>query len=1248
MKLTQKLLGWLHRVFDPNPEPFSALRIWYSGTSMNWVVADGVLTISVSGGPGSGLTIDLSQYSIATLVDYIAAQPGYTVPYADGTSRRDLSALVLLDGSGDQFESNGDLLQGYESLLYVMLEPAAAELQAAQAQIVNAIAQMDINSAEANWLDFWGDYFNVPRTSGELDPAYAPRMIATVLRRRGNNVAMEAAIGGAIGQPVTVTNVTEWGPTTPLFNNTISFDGTHTFNASAIPIYGLFDVDYAYDLLAGQDLLQFAAYVRTLVETMRDGGTQMRSLNLQASQLSDTLTAPTDGASLLALALTMPLTDTFTAPTDTLSVLRVVLAGFFDTLTAPTDAVAFTDWMNTRFNSVRTYDGAVPYAGFFDPSLFIDFQSENSLDSRLSFSRSTSAYRVNESGILEMVGVDVPRLDYDPVSLASKGLLIEESRYNQAVFSESFGNGHGVAVQPNAIKAPNGLFTADLVTEDNSPTTRHYTSDIWFAPVVGNTYVWSTFVKDYSGNRLLYMRIAAGNVGAVTFDPVAGVFTTPTSNGVISDAGSQQFADGWYRVWVIWTATSASTTVCRTQLVNPAAGAGYSLYSGDGVSGLYLWGRSLEGGAFPTSYFPSADSFGSRASSATYFDSNGVMQIAPADTARYGYKYDGSAWVSEGLMKETPSSNLIEMASNVDSSYWTGGAVKRLKPTVAPDGSIVPFYWEDNSSSANLFRSNGLAITNAVYVASVFVKWVSGTSSLVSFQGAGWSVGVRLNWDASGGLLSTVSNGGVGSINVGSYPVGGGWYRVWCSVLASTSTATGANLYLWPSDFTGSGVGLGAIYAWGAQVELGFYPTSFIPSVDSFTSRASTATYFDSTGTPQLAAANVGRYGYSYDGAKWAPLGLLNEATSSNLIPNSTNLSLGGRTNTNYAEVAAPWGILSGWLIYENSSTSSHYFDQNGPGSFVNGDYYCFWAIVEPAGRTQVALINYYAIGSGGGSLAKFDLSTGTVISSAAYDAGVIPLGNGRFLCWRTDAVAYASTYTNILNRIVLLNQGVVSYAGDGESGVIVWASQLEKGTLPTSYIPTSGGSASRSADVVSSVGGSRSGDAISSATGYRAQEVTQFNDLSWYSGSDISMFADAQFSYSPQVSGTRGGLFRLDDGATGNNMIFIFRQSGGTSILGGVWSGAVNNGSANTASVGTSEFKSAFSVGVGYPVAISANGSTPSDASTPVSSLPSISRALIGIGHPNGVAWQTNGWIRRVAAWNRRIPDVQLQQLTT
>ena len=76
MRLTQKLLSFLHRRFDATPDQTLALRLQYSSGVMTWTVADATLTIWTNGYAAPALVLDLTQYTIASLVNFLAAQIG--------------------------------------------------------------------------------------------------------------------------------------------------------------------------------------------------------------------------------------------------------------------------------------------------------------------------------------------------------------------------------------------------------------------------------------------------------------------------------------------------------------------------------------------------------------------------------------------------------------------------------------------------------------------------------------------------------------------------------------------------------------------------------------------------------------------------------------------------------------------------------------------------------------------------------------------------------------------------------------------------------------------------------------------------------------------------------------------------------------------------------------------------------------------------------------------------------------------
>lgn len=373
MRLTQNLLGYLPRVFERDPAPFVALRLRYAG-GLTWRVADGVLTTSPIDGPVSAtlsldfleqayqaspgsvdLQVDLSDHTLASLFTLLSAQPGYSAPFLTA-DLAGLSALTLIDGEGDQGTVYGDRLMGYTSLAYAYMETMAAELAEAGAEIDDMLTQLDTTTAEGEWLEDWGARYAVPRLTGEPDPAYANRIIAEVIRPRGNNVAIAAAISAYTGQDTTVTDAVVWGGPNPAYNAVRTHNAAVNHSSTATPIYGLFDVNYGYDLVEGGSIAAFQQTVRGLVERLRDAGTQLRALTLAGGALVDEAPMGREANARQLVYVRPALTDTAAIDDALLGADGATVLA--DSSAAPTDA---TDSLSVTYD--HTYRGTLRYTG---------------------------------------------------------------------------------------------------------------------------------------------------------------------------------------------------------------------------------------------------------------------------------------------------------------------------------------------------------------------------------------------------------------------------------------------------------------------------------------------------------------------------------------------------------------------------------------------------------------------------------------------------------------------------------------------------------------------------------------------------------------------------------------------------------------------------------------------------------------------------------------------------------------------
>lgn len=195
----QRLLKYPHQaVFDLSAAPNVAFRLRHPAGA-TWTVADEVMVVKVG---SQTLTFDLASYTVATLAQSLS-DAGFDVQTVSG-ALANLSARVLLEGVGNELQSNGDQVQAFTSLLWAMYSGYAVEVRKAEEQVEEALSQMVISQAEGEWLDLWGALYAVSRKIGEVDAAYAPRIPREAFRVRVNARAIELAIRDETGSDVRI------------------------------------------------------------------------------------------------------------------------------------------------------------------------------------------------------------------------------------------------------------------------------------------------------------------------------------------------------------------------------------------------------------------------------------------------------------------------------------------------------------------------------------------------------------------------------------------------------------------------------------------------------------------------------------------------------------------------------------------------------------------------------------------------------------------------------------------------------------------------------------------------------------------------------------------------------------------------------------------------------------------------------------------------------------------------------------
>jgi hypothetical protein len=426
----------------------------------------------------------------------------------------------------------------------------------------------------------------------------------------------------------------------------------------------------------------------------------------------------------------------------------------------------------------------------------------------LTFSRASSATRVQSDGLIEKVRTN---------------LVLQSETFDNASWTKG-----DLSVSANTIANPlNGATTADTIVEA-ATTGQHY---LFQSPSLTGVFTYSIYAKAKERSHIVIGgAINPTNFYSVLFNLTSGTVqqaNNGSSTGITASIVSA--GNGWYRCsvalssavaipYAIWT--SDGTTLAPTYY-EPS-------YTGNGTSGLYIFGAQVETGDIATDYIATTTA---------------AVSVGPV-SGLPRLDYLGSTCPK--LLLEPQRTNNALYSEQLDNAAWT-----KQNTTVTANAVTSPSGYQDAdklietaSTGAHRASVSSGATLNGTF--SFFAK--AGERTKVAIL----STTIDLGFDLSNGTLINLGSGtSVGKIE--NY--GNGWYR--CSLpQASGIVALALALLDNAGNISYTGNGTSGAYFWGAQLEVGAYATSYIPTLGASVTRVADAA--SKTGITSLIGQTAG------------------------------------------------------------------------------------------------------------------------------------------------------------------------------------------------------------------------------------------------------------------------------------------------------------------------------------------------------------------------------------------------------
>ena len=520
---------------------------------------------------------------------------------------------------------------------------------------------------------------------------------------------------------------------------------------------------------------------------------------------------------------------------------------------------------------------------------------------------------------------------------------------------------------------------------------------------VSSNYTYSFYVKAINSP---FIRLRTSD-GSCWFNMTTNAVATNT----FASAEIKSIGNNWYRLSV----TSSSFTSSNSFFIHPHA-TDNTTSEMNGAEFL-LWGAQVENQSFSTSYIPTSGAANTRLQDIANNSGNSTLINS-----------------TEGVLY----AEIAALSSPVDSP----------KNITISDGTVNNYvrieYYQDGRVYGNVYDGTSVAanfVVNQLNFNKVAIQYSSSGSKLY-VNGTGVDFASKI-------FTSNTLN----TIQFSSAAADSNYFYGKNKALAVYKEAlTDANLrsLTYPNPVATT------------------FDLDFDTIAEQFTfTRGSEATFVNAQGLIESTASNdAPRIDYS-TGAK----AFLLEPQSTNLIPYSEDFS--EWTNTRSSDsigFTSPNGTNNATLLITESDSASN-------NKYIQSDLFNISSGAKITGSVflKANQLNWARVILVNSSLNKsidcfFNLESGVVGTSSATGSSTVSstsiedYGNGWFRC---NIVGDLDTSTNCRMRCYLADgDNDSSVYGDGTSGIYIYGAQIEQQSYATSYIPTSGASATRNQEL--------------------------------------------------------------------------------------------------------------------------------------------------------------------------------------